>query len=143
VSVSELTAEEKSTLKTAAFGAVYLVSDADPGLFAMFRESFAASDALAGATGLVKEVLTTGPLPKLPRASTAEVEALVLPALERSVAILREKAPAEVDNYQAAVVTAVEQAASAAHGVNAREADTVAKVKAAVGVVSDPTTTGE
>jgi hypothetical protein len=143
VFVTELTAEEKSTLKTAAFGAVYLVSDADPGFFAMLKESFAASDALAGATGLVKEVLTTGPLPKLPRATTAEVEALVLPALERSVAILREKAPSEVDNYQAAVVTAVEQAAHAAHGVNAREADALAKVKAAVGVVSDPTITGE
>jgi len=141
--VSELTDEEKSTLKTAAFGAVYLVSDADPGFFAMLRESFAASDALAGATGLVKQVLTTGPLPKLPRASTAEVEAHVLPLLERSVAILREKAPSEVDNYQAAVVTAAEQAANAAHGVNAREADALAKVKTAVGVVSDPTTTGE
>jgi hypothetical protein len=141
--VSELTAEEKSTLKTAAFGAVYLVSDADPGFFAMLRESFAASGALAGATGLVKEVLSTGPLPKLPRASIAEVEALVLPALARSVAILREKAPSEVDNYQAAVVTAVEQAANAAHGVNPREADALAKVKKAVGVVSDPTPTGE
>lgn len=143
LTVTELTAEEKSTLKTAAFGAVFLVSDADPGFFAMLRESFAASGALAGATGLVKEVLSSGPLPKLPRASAAEVEALVLPALERSVAILREKAPAEVDNYQAAVVTAVEEAANAAHGVNAREADALAKVKAAVGVVSDPTITRE
>ncbi len=141
--MSDLTAEERSTLKTAAFGAVYLVSDADPGFFAMLKESFAASGALAGATGLVKEVLSTGPLPKLPRASISEVEALVLPALERSVAILREKAPSEVDNYQAAVVTAVEEAANAAHGVNAREADALAKVKAAVGVVSDPTITGE
>jgi hypothetical protein len=143
VDVTELTVEEKSTLKTAAFGAVYLVSDADPGFFAMLKESFAASDALAGATGLVREVLTTGPLPRLPRASRAEVEALVLPALQRSVAILREKAPSELDNYQAAVVTAVEQAANAAHGVNVREADAVAKIKAAVGVVSDPTITSE
>ncbi|WP_428983172.1 hypothetical protein [Phytohabitans maris] len=141
--MTELNAEEKSTLKTAAFGAVYLVSDADPGFFAMLKESFAASGALAGATGLVKEVLTTGPLPKLPHASAAEVEALVLPALSRSVAILREKAPSEVDNYQAAVVTAVEQAARAIHGVNAREADALAKVKTAVGVVSDPTITRE
>ncbi|MFC0530069.1 hypothetical protein [Phytohabitans kaempferiae] len=141
--MTELTAEEKSTLKTAAFGAVFLVSDADPGFFTMLKESFAASDALAGATGLVREVLTGGPLPKLPRGSTAEVEAVVLPALERSVAILREKAPSEVDNYRAAVVAAAEQAASAAHGVDAREADALAKVKSAVGVVSDPTPTGE
>ncbi|BCB82063.1 hypothetical protein GCM10022251_53140 [Phytohabitans flavus] len=141
--MSDLTTEEKATLKTAVFGAVYLVSDADPGFFAMLRESFAASGVLAGATGLVKEVLTTGPLPRLPRGSAAEVEALVLPALAQSVAILREKAPAELDNYQAAVVAAVEQAAGASHGVNAREADALTKVKTAVGVVTDPTITSE
>jgi len=138
-----LTVEDKVTLKTAAFGAVFLVSNADPGFFAMLKESFAASGALAGTTGLVKDVLTTGPLPKLPRTSPAEVEAIVLPALRRSVVILGEKAPQEVDNYRVAVVAAVDRTAQATHGVNAREADVVAKVKAALGVVDDPTPTGK
>jgi hypothetical protein len=131
--MSGLTSQERVTLKTAAFGAVFLVSNADPGFFAMLKESFAASGALAGATGLVKEVLTTGTLPQLPRRSPAEVEAIVLPALERSVAILREKAPAEVDNYRTTVIAAVERTATATHGVNEREADVINKVRGALG----------
>jgi hypothetical protein len=138
-----LTAEDRVILKTAAFGAVFLVSNADPGLLSLLRESFAASGALAGATGLVKEVLTTGALPKLPRSSPAEAEAIVLPALERSMAILHEKAPQEVENYRVAVVAAVEQTAHASHGVDPREAAMVTKVKAALGVVDYPTPTGE
>lgn len=137
-----LTAEDRVILKTAAFGAVFLVSNADPGLLSLLRESFAASGALAGATGLIKEVLTTGPLPVLPR-SPAEAEAIVLPGLERSVAILREKAPQEMANYRVAVVAAVEQTAHASHGVDPREAAMVAKVKAALGDVDFPTPTGE
>jgi hypothetical protein len=132
--VAELTAEERTVLKTAAFGAVFLVSNADPGFFAMLKESFAASGSLAGTTGLVKDVLTTGALPRLPRRSPEEVEAIVLPALARSVAVLREKAPDEVANYQAAVVGATEQAARAAHGVNAREAEMITKVRTALGL---------
>lgn len=138
--MAELTAEERTVLKTAAFGAVFLVSNADPGFFTMLKESFAASGALAGTTGLVKNVLTTGALPRLPRPSrrssdgTAEVEAIVLPALARSVAILDEKAPDEVANYRTAVIAATEQAAHAAHGVNAREAEMITKVRAALGL---------
>ncbi|GLI02962.1 hypothetical protein [Phytohabitans aurantiacus] len=131
--MTDLTSQDRVTLKTAAFGAVFLVSNADPGFFAMFKESFAASGALAGATGLVKEVLTTGTLPQLPRRSPADVEAIVLPALERSMAILREKAPGEADNYRATVIAAVEQTAQATHGVNEREADVINKVRGALG----------
>ena len=50
------------TLKTAAFGAVFLVSNADPGPVSMIKESFAASDTISGSSGLVREVLTTGAL---------------------------------------------------------------------------------
>ncbi|MEH1126580.1 hypothetical protein [Micromonospora sp. CPCC 206061] len=132
--MNALTSEERVTLKTAAFGAVFLVSNADPGFFAMFKESFAASGALAGATGLVKEVLTTGTLPQLPRRSPGDVEAIVLPALERSVAILREKAPDEVDNYRTTVIAAVEQTAEATHGVNERERQVIHKVRGALGL---------
>ena len=64
-----LTDEEQLTLKTGAFGAVFLVSNADPGVLAMIRESIAASGAFADASGVVKEALTTGPLPQLPRDS--------------------------------------------------------------------------
>lgn len=123
-----LTDAEKMTLKTAAFGAVFLVSDADPGVLAMLKESFAASGAIADTSGLVKEVLTTGPLPSLRAESSSAVEATVLPALRRSVAILRERAPDEVGPYRSAVLTAADAVARAHRGVDAAEAAVIAKI---------------
>jgi hypothetical protein len=128
--VSEpLTTDERATLKRAAFGAVYLVSNADPGFMAMLRESAAASGAFTHTTGLINEVLTTGALPKLPRDNP---EAAVLPALRESLTILAAKAPDLVDAYRSAVLAAVERSASAAHGVTAQEAAIMAKVRAAL-----------
>lgn len=128
-----LTEDEKQTLKAAAFGAVYLVSNADhPGIFNVLRESFAASAALAGATGLVKEVLTSGDLPKLPKAPPADEAAVVLPALRRSLAILAAKAPQELANYRSTVVEAVDRVAGAARGVSEPESEMIAKVKEAL-----------
>jgi hypothetical protein len=126
-----LTAEERATLKRAAFGAVYLVSSADPGFFAMLKESAAASDALTTAHGLVGEIFTSGGLPTLPRTSAA-AEAVVLPALRESMSILRAKAPREASTYRASVLTAVERAAAATRGVHPEEAAVVAKVRAAL-----------
>jgi hypothetical protein len=123
-----LTDEEKQTLKAAAFGAVFLVANADPGFFAVLRESFAASDALADSTGLVKEVLTGGALPKLP----SDAEGYVLPALRRSVDILSAKAPEELENYRRTVEVAIERVAGAADGVSARETAVIEKVTAAL-----------
>lgn len=135
MTVSEkLTAEEKAILKTAAFGAVFLVSNADPGVLSMIKESFAASDAFADTAGLVKEVLTTGGLPQLPRDDPEEVEAIVLPDLHRAVEILEAKTPQEVDNYRQAVLTAVDRVVSASEGASEAEATMVAKVRGALGV---------
>ena len=64
-----------------------------PGVLGVIRESIAASGALADASGTVKEALTTGPLPRLPRDSQLEIESVVLPALGQAVRILREKSP--------------------------------------------------
>jgi hypothetical protein len=129
----ELTPDEKATLKTAAFGAVYLVSNADPGLLAMIPESFAASGAISSASGLVREVLTTGPLPQLPGDAGA-AERAVLPMLRRSVQILEAKAPAEVDNYRRTVQAAADRVALATAGVDSAEAEMIGKVRTALGV---------
>lgn len=128
-----LTTDEKMTLKTAAYGAVSLVSNADPGVFSMIKESFAASHPFANATGLVKDALTTGGLPELPRESPAELEAVVLPVLRQSVAILQAKAPQELDNFRSAVVTAIDRVGRAYRGVNEDEAAATARVKDALG----------
>ncbi|WP_446218911.1 hypothetical protein [Micromonospora sp. IBHARD004] len=127
-----LTAEERLTLKTGAFGAVFLVSNAEPGMFAMIRESVAASGALADASGVVKEALTVGPLPQLPRDSALEVESMVLPALSRAVAILREKSPGDVEAYRSVVLAAADQVAGAHRGVAPAEAAVIDRIRAAL-----------
>lgn len=124
-----LTAEEKLTVKTGAFGAVFLVSNADPGLLAMVRESFAASGAIAGSSGLVKEALTSGPLPRLPEGSAQQIELAALAALGRAVAILREKAPGEVAAYRSVVLDAVDRVARAHRGVDPAEQVAIDRVR--------------
>jgi hypothetical protein len=131
----QLSAGEMATLKTAAFGALFLVSNADPGLIGMIRESFAASDVISNTSGLVKEVLTTGGLPQLPRDDPAKVEELVLPLLRRSVEILGEKAPQEVDNYRSTVLGAAARVAGASAGVGEAETAMVDKVRGALGLL--------
>ncbi|RZU73849.1 hypothetical protein EV384_2278 [Micromonospora kangleipakensis] len=130
--MERLTAEERLTLKTGAFGAVFLVSNAEPGMFAMIRESVAASGAMADASGVVKEALTVGPLPQLPRDSALEIESMVLPALSRAVAILREKSPGDVEAYRSVVLTAADQVAGAHRGVAPAEAAVIDRIRAAL-----------
>jgi hypothetical protein len=130
----QLTADERMTLKTAAFGAVFMVSNADPGLLSLIRESLAASGVISSASGLVKEVLTSGGLPQLPREDPDQVEPVVLPMLRRSVQILEAKAPAEVDNYRRTVLAAADRVATASGGVDSAEAEMIGKVRAALGV---------
>ncbi|MFG1952977.1 hypothetical protein [Micromonospora sp. NPDC048830] len=127
-----LTDEERLTLKTGAFGAVFLVSNADPGVFALIRESFAASGVMSEASGPVREALTVGPLPKLPRDSVPEIEAVVLPALRRAVEILREKAPGDVAGYRSLVLAAAEQVARADRGVASAEAEMIDRIRGAL-----------
>ncbi|MEU7797800.1 hypothetical protein AB0B10_00850 [Micromonospora arborensis] len=127
-----LTDEERLTLKTGAFGAVFLVSNADPGVLGVLRESLAASDALADASGTVKEALTTGPLPRLPRDSQLEIESVVLPALRQSVRILHEKAPQDVEAYRSLVLTAADRVARAHDGVAPAEAAAIDQIRGAL-----------
>ncbi|NYT93961.1 hypothetical protein [Salinispora sp. H7-4] len=127
-----LTAEERLTLKTGAFGAVVLVSNVEPGVLALVRESFAASAALADSSGVVKAVLTSGPLPRLPRDSELEIESVVLPALTRAVAILREKSPPDVRTYREVVLAAADQAAGAHRGVTPRETAMIERIRGAL-----------
>ncbi|MET8836592.1 hypothetical protein ABZV78_22100 [Micromonospora sp. NPDC004540] len=130
--MERLTADEQLTLKTGAFGAVFLVSNAVPGMLGMVRESIAASGALGDASGVVKEALTTGPLPQLPRDSALEVEATVLPALGRAVEILRVKSPGDVEAYRSVVLAAADRVAQAHRGVTPAEAAVIDKIRHAL-----------
>jgi hypothetical protein len=126
-----LTADEQLTLKTGAFGAVFLVANAVPGMLAMVRESFAASGVLAEANGTVKAALTTGPLPELPQESPA-IEAAVLPALGRALEILRAKAPGEVAAYRSVVLAAADRVAEASQGVAPAETAVIDRIRRAL-----------
>ena len=130
--MERLTADEQLTLKTGAFGAVFLVSNAVPGMMAMVRESIAASGALGDASGVVKEALTTGPLPQLPRDSALEIEAAVLPALGRAVEILRAKSPGDVQAYRSVVLAAADRVAQAHRGIEPAEAAVIDKIRHAL-----------
>ncbi|MGW0436244.1 hypothetical protein ACWDV4_27305 [Micromonospora sp. NPDC003197] len=130
----QLTDEERQVVKTAAFGAVFLVSNADPGVLDLIRESFAASNVFADSTGLVKEVLTSGGLPRLASDSPADVEREVLPALRQAVQILEAKVPNEVDQYRATVVAAVEQVGQVSAGITEVEAAMIAKIRSTLGL---------
>jgi hypothetical protein len=127
-----LTADEQLTLKTGAYGAVFLVSNVEPGMLAMVRESFAASGAFADVGGVVKAALTSGPLPELPRDSALEIEAIVLPALGRAVRILRAKSPGDVETYRSVVLAAADRVARADRGVTPAEVTVIDRIRDAL-----------
>jgi hypothetical protein len=132
--MTEYTDQERQTLRTAAFGAVFLVSKADPGFFDAVKESLAGGKVLATTSQEMRDLLKSGGVPHLPKGSPTEVESSVLTALNRSTAILQAKNPTELDGFRAAIVSACDQVASAGGGgANEAEKAMVTRVKTALG----------
>ncbi|MEW2443857.1 hypothetical protein [Micromonospora marina] len=101
---------DKLTLRTAAYGAVALLSAAGAGRSA-HRIATDGSIALASATGPIGHVLaeeSTGV--DLKGKTVAQLADHVLPALTRAMELLRAQAPAEADNFRGIVMVAVEAA---------------------------------
>jgi hypothetical protein len=132
--MTEYSELERQTLRTAAFGAVFLVSSAEPGMMDMVKESFAASKAFAASSPELRDVLRAGGLPKVPKGSPAEIENGVLNALEQSTSILQTKGQPELDGFRSAVTTAIDDVATAAGGTSDAESAAIGKVRAALGV---------
>ena len=130
--MAEYTDQERQTLRTAAFGAVYLVSSAEPGMLDMLKESLAGSKAFGNASADLRDLLRAGGLPQLPKGSPGDIESGVLTALTESTEILQAKGQNELDGFRGAVSTAVDQVAAAADDVSANEAAAINKVKAAL-----------
>jgi hypothetical protein len=132
--MTEYSDQERQTLRTAAFGAVFLVSQADPGLFDVVKESFAGSKAFASAPPELRDLLKSGGIPKVPSGSPGEIESGVLAALQSSTSILQSKGQPELDGFRSAVSAAVDQVAAAAGGgPSEAEMAAITKVKAALG----------
>lgn len=127
------TDQERQTLRTAAFGAVYVVSSAEPGFFDMVKESFAGSKAFAKSPEL-RDILRGGGLPRMPEGSPQEIEQGVISALNQSQDILASKGPDELRGFRMAVSNAVDEVANAAGGgASPAEAEALDKVRAAIG----------
>ncbi|MEV4176653.1 hypothetical protein [Nonomuraea sp. NPDC049709] len=111
-----LTDQDKLTLRTAAYGAVTLMSAADAA-GSPHKAATEGSIALSAATGLVGHVLATYPKDlKLDSKSVASIADQVLPALTAAMALLKEQAPEEADNFRRTVLVAVEAAARTHQG---------------------------
>jgi hypothetical protein len=127
------TDQERQTLRTAAFGAVYIVSSAEPGLLDMVKESFAGSKGFANSPEL-RDILRSGGMPQMPKGSPQEIEQGVLSALTESRQILQSKGPDELRGFRSALSEVLDQVANAAGGgTSARETAAIGKVKAAIG----------
>ena len=133
--MTEYTDTEKQTLRSAAFGAVFLVSSAESGALDMIKESIAASKSFAQASGDMQGVFRGAGMPKMPKGSKADIEAGVLSDLSASVNTLQQKAPTDADAYRRIVMDACTSAAAAAKGVSPPEAAMLGKVQQALGTV--------
>lgn len=129
-----LTDDDHTLLRRATFGAIALVSRADPGFLATFKESMAGSRALQSAPEGVRQLLSEGSLlPAPPAASTPqEAEAAVLHDLTRAVQVLSAKAPGQLVGFRDVVLAAVSQVAAADAGVAPEEQRVIDGVRGAL-----------
>ncbi|WP_240777534.1 serine hydrolase domain-containing protein [Nonomuraea basaltis] len=99
---------DKSTLRTAAYGAVSLMAAATG---SPHKAATNASIALTSATGLVGHVLAAKAKDiELKGKTVAELADRVLPALTAAMKLLGKQAPAEADNFRSTILLAIEAA---------------------------------
>ncbi|AKT52222.1 hypothetical protein [Arsenicicoccus sp. oral taxon 190] len=131
-STPTLTDEQRDQIRNGAFGAIALVSKADPGFLAMFKESMAGSKTLASAPADVRELLAGQGLPTPPSGSPEEVESAVLRDLAGGYAALRSTAPGQAQGYRDVVLAACDQVAQASGGVAPTEQAVIEKIRGAL-----------
>ncbi|MFG1948708.1 serine hydrolase domain-containing protein [Nonomuraea sp. NPDC048826] len=102
-----LSEQDQLTLRTAAWGAVSLMSAAGAAGSA-HQAAAEGSIALTSATGLVGHVLAKAPKGVKYGKTVAELADQVLPALTRSIGLLRQRDPAEAADFRRTVLVAVE-----------------------------------
>jgi tellurite resistance protein len=124
------TEAEGQTLRTAVFGAMVLVSTADPG--SVDEESHAGIRAMTLLSDDLRAVIAAAP-PSLPSGTTSDVEAGVLAALKESVAIIDAHEPRDVAIFRAAVTEMCRSVAGADGEVAATEKEMVTRVVEALG----------
>lgn len=122
--------QDKSTLRTAAYGAVSLMAAASSPHKAATNGSVIA---LTSATGLVGHVLAAKANDiDLKGKTVAELADQVLPALTTGMNLLRKQAPAEADNFRGTIVLALEAAQAHQSNPNPTMAEMARKITAAL-----------
>ncbi len=134
--MSSYTDEDKATIRRAAFGAISLVSIAQPGFFDMFKESLAGSKVFAKAPPHIRELLSGG-LTMPPTGSKEQVEAEILAELTTSTQILSAN-PEDLDGFRDVVLDACQQVAEAAKDVSPEEESVIQRVRDAVSHTFSP-----
>ncbi|GAB2643177.1 hypothetical protein [Nocardia goodfellowii] len=105
-----LTTQDKTTLRTAAYGAVSLMAAADS-TGKPHKTATEGSIALYSATGLVGHVLAAKSKDiKLQGKSAAELADQVLPALTAAMSLLGQQDPTEAANFRNTVLVAISAA---------------------------------
>lgn len=125
-----LTAQDNSTIRTAAYGAISLLAAASP---KPSKAASAGTIALSSATGLIGHVLAAKSKDiKLEGKTTAELADHVLPALTEAVALLAAQDKAEADNFRATIGTAIDSALAGQPQASPAMNEMVRKIVAAI-----------
>ncbi len=131
--MTDLTQEDRNIVRGAAFGAMSLVSRADPGFFDMFKESLAGSKALAAAPEELRRVLAHGAFVVPPSGSADELENAVVEQLSQATRILASASQTLLEGFRVVVLTACDAVAAASGGVVESETAAIERVRSALG----------
>ncbi len=125
--MSDYSDEDKDTIRRAAFGAIWMVSMAQPGFLDMFRESLAGSKVFAKAPPQIQDLLKGG-LMMPPTGTKERVESELLQELTRATQILSANPP-DLEGYRDVILDACEQVAGAANDVSPEEEAMIQRVR--------------
>jgi hypothetical protein len=134
---ADFTEQEWETLQKGVKGAGLLVSLSDRGFFDTFKEAGALAKHLGEAreghdSELVRELSDVKRAGFGVTDSPEEVEQETLDALRSAVAILKAKAPDELDAYKSLVLGVAESVGAAAKGVGPAETQVIEEVRTAL-----------
>ena len=126
--MSNLTPQQTDLVRGAAFGAMAVVSKADPGFFAMFKESMAGAKALASAPPEIQAMLKGGFIAP-PAGAADDLEGAVLAQLASARDTLAANAPELLDGFRSVVLAACDATADASGGVSDAESTAIEKIR--------------
>ncbi|MFI7444933.1 hypothetical protein [Nonomuraea indica] len=110
-----LTDQDQFTLRTAAWGAVSLMSAAGAA-GSSHKVATEGSIALTSATGLVGHAVSKAPKGVKWGKTVAELADVVLPALAEAMSLLKRQDPAEADNFRGTILVCLDATARTHQG---------------------------